>query len=186
MLLRMTVPHYGFPATIKEPLNMTPHPITPPQIRIATADDVDDIHAMLFEIARTTGCEDKFKSTPADLARDGFGPNPAFEALIAHNDDTAVALCLYFPSYSTFRGKAGIYIQDLFVAPEYRGGGFARHLIAQVASHARSQGRHYIRLSVDADNIIGQRFYARIGMHHAEDEKIHVLDGDAFNTLIDA
>lgn len=162
-----------------------PMPVHPPQIRIATIEDVDDIHAMLFEIAVATGCEDKFKSRPDDLARDGFGPHPAFEALIAHDGDTPVALCLYFPSYSTFRGKAGIYIQDLFVAPEYRGGGFARHLIAKVAERARTRGQHYIRLSVDADNIIGQRFYARIGMRHAHDERICVLDGDAFDTLID-
>ena len=162
-----------------------PYPVAPPHIRIATAQDVDDIHAMLFEIARATGCEDKFKSTAEDLARDGFGPNPAFEALIAHDGDTPVALCLYFPSYSTFRGKAGIYIQDLFVAPEYRGGGFARHLIAKVAERARTRGQHYIRLSVDAENVIGQRFYARIGMRHAHDERIYVLDGDAFDALID-
>ena len=162
-----------------------PMPVNPPQIRIASAQDVDDIHAMLFEIARATGCEDKFKSTAEDLARDGFGPHPAFEALIAHDGDVPVGLCLYFPSYSTFRGKAGIYIQDLFVAPEYRGGGFARHLIAKVAERARTRGQHYIRLSVDAENIIGQRFYARMGMRHAHDERIYVLDGDAFDALID-
>ena len=173
---------------MKDRMTMTakhPYPVAPPHIRIATAQDVDDIHAMLFEIARATGCEDKFKSKPEDLARNGFGHRPAFEALIAHDGDVPVGLCLYFPSYSTFRGKAGIYIQDLFVAPEYRGGGFARHLIAQAAARARSQGGHYIRRSVDAGNIIGQRFYARIGMRHAHDERIHVLDGDAFDALID-
>ncbi|HBU97397.1 GNAT family N-acetyltransferase [Thalassospira lucentensis] len=157
------------------------------EIRLAQKDDVPAIHAMLFQIAATTGCEDKFKSTTDDLARDGFGPSPAFEAMIATDTTGPVALCLYFPSYSTFRGQAGLYIQDLYVAPSHRGakpwGSLARNLVQAVAKQAHAQGKTYIRLSVDAQNIIGQRFYEKLGMRPADDEKIFVLDGNAFTDL---
>ncbi len=154
-----------------------------PHIRLAEIHDAPAIHAMLLGIAKATGCEDKFKSSPDDLARDGFGANPAFEALIAMDGETPVAVCLYFPSYSTFRGKAGLYIQDLYVAPTHRGGGFARQMVAAVAKRAFDTDKAYIRLSVDAENQIGQRFYEKLGMCHAEDEKIFVLDGAAFESL---
>lgn len=156
-----------------------------PEIRLAQESDVPAIHAMLYEIAAATGSEDKFKSSAEDIARDGFGPSPAFEAMIATDGLTPVALCLYFPSYSTFRGQPGFYIQDLYVTPSHRGGGFARTMVQTVARHARSQGRAYIRLSVDAENMIGQRFYEKLGMRHAQDEKIFVLDGTAFAALAD-
>ena len=158
---------------------MTRHP----EIRLAQKPDAPAIHAMLLEIAKTTGCEDKFRSTPDDLVRDGFGDSPAFEALIATDHQTPVAVCVFFPSYSTFRGKAGLYIQDLYVAPSHRGGGFARHLVANVARRARASGKSYIRLSVDAENMVGQRFYEKLGMRHATDERIFVLDGPAFDHL---
>ena len=140
-----------------------------PDIRLAQKDDAPALHAMLFQIAAATGCEDKFKSSPDDLVRDGFGNAPAFEAMIATENSTPVALCLYFPSYSTFRGQAGLYIQDLYVAPSHRG--------------AQPGGSLARRLSVDAQNIIGQRFYEKLGMRPADDEKIFVLDGDAFTDL---
>ncbi|BDW97083.1 N-acetyltransferase [Thalassospira tepidiphila] len=160
-----------------------PHTI---EIRLAERDDAPALHAMICEIGKATGCADKIASTPEDLARDGFGKDRAFDALIAIADDTLVAMCLFFPSYSTFRGRPGLYIQDLYVAPSHRGGGFAKRLVAAVAKHARACGKSYIRLSVDADNMIGQRFYEKLGMRHAEDEKIYVLDGAAFEALSSA
>jgi ribosomal protein S18 acetylase RimI-like enzyme len=176
--MRPKVPHL---LNASERQNMTKS--TAPQIRFAQREDASAIHAMICEIAKATGCENKIASTPDDLARDGFGTDRAFEALIAIDQDTPVAMCLFFPSYSTFRGRAGLYIQDLYVAPNHRGGGFAKRLVAAVAKHARVTGKSYIRLSVDADNMVGQRFYEKLGMRHAEDEKIYVLDGAAFETL---
>jgi len=154
-----------------------------PEIRLAQKTDATAIHAMLYQIAAATGCEDKFKSPPADIIRDGFGDQPSFEAMIATDGETPVAVCLYFPSYLTFRGQAGLYIQDLYVAPSHRGGGFARNLVARVANRARETNKSYIRLSVDANNLIGQRFYEKLGMFHADDERIFVLDGPSFNAL---
>ncbi|AUG53704.1 GNAT family N-acetyltransferase [Thalassospira marina] len=155
-----------------------------PKIRPATAQDVGHMHAMLREIARVTDSLDKFTSTKEDILRDGFGDIPAFHALIGEtNEGMPLAMCLYFDSYSTFRGKAGIYIQDLYVDSSLRGGGFARYLFSHVAAHARRTNRHYIRLSVDAENMTGQKFYRKIGMKPAVSERIFVLDGPALATL---
>ena len=157
-----------------------------PKIRPAIAQDSGHILAMLREIARVTGSLDKFTSTKEDILRDGFGDNPAFHALIGETDQgKPLAMCLYFDSYSTFRGKAGIYIQDLYVDSSLRGGGFARYLFAHVAAHAKRTNRHYIRLSVDAENMTGRKFYTKIGMRQAVNERIFVLDGAPLTTLAD-
>jgi ribosomal protein S18 acetylase RimI-like enzyme len=155
-----------------------------PKIRPATVNDAGHMHAMLKEIARVTDSLEKFTSTKEDIVRDGFGDIPAFRALIGETDaGMPLAMCLYFDSYSTFRGKAGIYIQDLYVDSSLRGGGFARYLFAHVADYARKNNRHYIRLSVDAENMTGQKFYRKIGMKGAVNEYIYVLEGNALTTL---
>ncbi|MDP2696781.1 GNAT family N-acetyltransferase [Thalassospira sp.] len=159
-------------------------PVTPtPTIRPANRNDATDIHRMLVAIARATGHDSKITSTADDIARDGFGPRPAFQALIGEQDGRAVALCLYFASYSTFRGKPGIYVQDLYVDPDLRGSGFAQRLLARAVARAHADGCAYLRLSVDARNAAGQKFYVKTGMRAADEERIFVLDGNAFMAL---
>jgi len=165
-------------------------PDTPPApqitVRRAERKDAAAIHALLMELARARDVVHKVRSSVADIERDGFGEKPAFEALIAEVSGTAVGLCLYFGSYSTWRGKPGIYVQDLVVAETARGLGIGRRLLAEIAAVAQARGGSYLRLSVDDDNPRALALYRRSGFRHSRAEMICVLDEDAFLELADS
>lgn len=154
-------------------------------IRPAVAADAASLHAMLRAIAGTTGEVDKVSSTPADLARYGFGQSPAFRALIAEADGAAVGLCLFFTTFSSWRGRLGVYVQDLYVDPGQRGGGLGRRLLAAAAAEGVRLGATHMRLSVDAANAPAAAFYRRVGFAAAEAERIQVLEGAGFAALAD-
>lgn len=156
-----------------------------PRIRPAVAADATAIHAMLMAIAATTGEADKIASTPDDLVRHGFGAAPAFRALIAETAGRPVGLCLYFTTFSSWRGRLGLYVQDLYVDPSERGGGLGRRLLAAAAAAGARLGATHMRLSVDAGNAAAEAFYRRVGFDAAGHERIQVLDGAAFAALAD-
>src|ERR1700742_4784131 len=99
----------------------------------ATRDDAPAIHALLRALAVALRRPHDVQSTPDDIARYGFGPNPAFETVIARRGGEAVGLVLYFYEFSTWRGCPGVYIQDLYVDASLRGSGLGRKLLAAVA-----------------------------------------------------
>lgn len=152
-------------------------------IRIARAEDAGTIHAGILALARSTGAESKITSTPDDIRADGFGDRPAFEVLIAEIGGTFAGLCLAFPSYSTWRGEHGIYVQDLYVDERFRGRRIGEELLRQVARRARLKGAGYLRLSVDAENLKAQAFYERVGLTHSRDEQIYMIKGEAFDAF---
>lgn len=154
-------------------------------IRHATIDDATAIHQMVNAIASETRLDHKVTSTPADIAEHGFGANPEFRVLIAEDDGRPAGMCLFFRSFSTWRGSVGGYIQDLFVHPDHRGSGLAAKLLEATAAQIVGEGGTYLRLSVDADNIRGQRFYAKQGMRWSDDERIFQIDGADFAAVAD-
>ena len=92
-------------------------------------------------------------------------------------------MCLFFPSFSTWRGQKGAYIQDIVVDERFRSRGIGVALLRHTAAHVRSQGGSYLRLSVDVKNVSAQRFYERIGLAWSQEERIHAAYGDAFQLL---
>lgn len=152
-------------------------------VRLAGKADAAAIHGLVVELARARGVPEKVVSSPADIARDGFGDDPAFEALIAELDGKPVGLCLFFGSYSTWRGRRGIYVQDLVVLDAARSLGVGRRLLAETAALAKARGGSYLRLSVDDDNLRAQRFYQRTGLRHSTPEQIYVLENDDLTAL---
>ncbi|WP_353643586.1 GNAT family N-acetyltransferase [Mesorhizobium sp. WSM2239] len=156
------------------------------RIRPATIDDADAIHAAILGIAQAVDELHKVKSTPDDIRRFGFGPNPAFEALIAEVDGAFAGLCLFFPSFSTWHGRPGVYVQDLFVAEEFRGHGVGEKLLKGLAAVTRARGGRYIRLSVDTGNRRARAFYERIGLRLSDAEQIYTAYREDFDALADA
>jgi ribosomal protein S18 acetylase RimI-like enzyme len=154
-------------------------------IRPATEEDVPAIHRLLAQLADATGLADKFHSGEDDLRRFGFSPRPMFDALLAERDDTVVGLCLFFYTFSSWRGTAGVYVQDLVVDRDARTGGVGRTLLVETARHARGRGVTHLRLSVQSDNADAIEFYRRLGLEHAADEYIFEAEGDAFDRLAD-
>lgn len=149
-------------------------------IRPARVGDVANIHAALLGIAETVGELHKMRSTPEDIRRDGFGDKPHFQVLIAEIDSAFAGMCLYFPIYSTWRGRPGAFVQDLFVAENFRGRKVGEKLLRRLARQVSNEGGVYLELAVDTGNAGAQRFYERIGIAHQNDDQIHRIIGDAF------
>jgi len=153
------------------------------KLRAATIDDADAIHGMVLAMARETGATGSVTGCVDDFRRFGFSGSPSFQALIAERDGVAVGMCIYFNSFSTWRGTRGAYLQDIYVAEAERGSTLARRLIAETARRAGEQGAQYLRLSVDAQNISAQKFYEKIGLSFCETERIYMAKDDAFEAL---
>ncbi len=155
----------------------------PLAIRVATAEDVDLIHAGLMIIAKHLGEEGKMRSTPDDIRRHGFGKEPAFTVLIAEAGAEFAGMSLFFQSFSTWRGEKGAYIQDIAVEERFRGAGIGVALLRHTAAYVRASGGTYLRLSVDAKNVSAQHFYKRMGLAWSEQEQIHAAYGETFEAL---
>jgi ribosomal protein S18 acetylase RimI-like enzyme len=152
-------------------------------IRRATEADAGIIHALVIELAAAIGMTGKIASRIEDIRDQGFGPDPAFEALIAERDGAAVGFCLFFESFSSWDGRRGVYVQDIYVAEAARGLGLGRRLLADAAAISRARGGSYLRLSVAAENDQAQAFYQRIGLAWSGSERIYQVRGDDFAAL---
>ena len=161
---------------------MIAHSLT---IRPARIEDAANLHAALMAIANHVGQPEHVTSSQADLERYGFGADPAFHALIAEVGEAFAGAAIFFPIFSTWRGRPGVYVQDLYVADEHRGLGVGHALLKAVARWSRSRGGVYLRLSVDAANISAAGFYDRIGISCLETEQARGAYGEAFDALAD-
>jgi len=153
------------------------------EIRTAHASDADAISAMIRSLAADMGKAARVHSEPADFLRLGFCDPPCFQALIAETAGQAVGLCLYFFSFSSWLGKRGVYVQDLYVDRSQRGTGLGRRLMAETARRAWEQGAVYLRLSVDQANVAAQEFYSHVGLSHSGHEYIFSAVGESFDAL---
>src|SRR5260221_488780 len=131
-------------------------------IRTATEGDVPQILAFIRALAVYEREPDAVTATEAGLLRDGFGPNPIYYCLIAELDGKPAGFALYFFNYSTWKGRPGIYLEDLFVPPEYRGLGIGKALLQQVAAIAVEKGCPRLQWQARDWNTHASRFYKAI------------------------
>jgi ribosomal protein S18 acetylase RimI-like enzyme len=155
-------------------------------VRRAGLADARLVHDLILDLAKSLGAESKVRSSAEDIARAGFGPAPVFEALIAERRGGAVGLCLFFDSFSSWNGRRGVYVQDLYVAEGARGVGLGRRLLAEAAAIVRARGGTYLRLSVDADNAAARDFYERVGLRRASTERIYQVRDREFAELAES
>ena len=111
-----------------------------PLIRPARPDDCPAIHAMVHELAEFERLADHHVATVDDLHAGLFGPHPSAAALVAESAHSPVGFALFFPTFSTFVGKPGLWLEDLYVRPAFRGQGLGRRLLREVAATARARG----------------------------------------------
>lgn len=152
-------------------------------IRPATPADAETIHAGLLGIGEAVGLVDKIKSTPNDMRRYGFGDRPHFHTLIAEIDSEFAGMSLYFMIFSTWRGRPGGYVQDLFVAEKFRGRSIADALMRHTAQAVKAAGGTFVSLAVDRKNLRAQAFYGKLGMQTDDSDFIMAAEGEAFDRL---
>src|SRR5271167_1036058 len=151
-------------------------------IRAATIADAALIRRLIWELADFEKEPDQVRTTEADIARDGFGANPQFRALIAEWHGQPAGFALFFSYYSTWRG-AGLYLEDVFVRPEFRGRGIGKALFARVAHAAREEHRSFINWSVCDWNEPAIEMYEALGSDFLDDWRSVLLSGDNLRKL---
>jgi GNAT superfamily N-acetyltransferase len=156
---------------------------TPPRIRPAVADDVARIHELVVELARYEKAEHEVKATAEQLRAALFGPAPAVYGLVAEADERVVGFALYFLNFSTWEGTHGLYLEDLFVEPAYRGSGLGKALLAGLAGIAHERGYARVEWAVLNWNEPSIEFYRRLGAAPMADWTVFRLAGPALARL---
>ena len=152
-------------------------------LRPATRDDADHILEALIGLADHVGDSDLVQIDRQTILRDGFGNTPAFSVMIAEVGGTFAGMCLHFPTYSTWFGAPGIYVQDLYIQPDFRGRNIGEALLARVARDGQKRGCNHLKLAVDTGNPGAQRFYDRIGILPLESDEMRMAMGGNFAGL---
>jgi GNAT superfamily N-acetyltransferase len=142
---------------------MTSSPTAALTIRFATAADAATILGFIRALARYEKLEHEITADEAGLRASLFGARPGAEVLIAEQDGAALGFALFFPSYSTFLARPGLYLEDLFVDPEARGRGIGLALMAALAQIALDRGYARFEWSVLDWNTPALEFYAALG-----------------------
>jgi len=153
-------------------------------IRKATPADIPLILELIRALATYEREPDAVKTTADDLLRDGFGEKPWFECLIAETSDgEAAGFALYFYNYSTWRGRIGIHLEDLFVLPRFRGLGLGKALLARVAARAVERGCVRLQWDVLEWNQTAIDFYQGLGAKFLDEWRIMRVNDEAIQSL---
>jgi GNAT superfamily N-acetyltransferase len=151
-------------------------------IRPATSKDVSLLNRLIHELADFERLGHEAAVSEEDLARDGFGPNPKFRAVIAEWNGEPAGYALFFEFYSTFQGRAGLFLDDIFVRPNLRKQGIGKALLDHVAGIAW-RGKYFcMRWEVLDWNTAAIDFYRSLGAVFMDEWKSVCLIGDALQT----
>jgi len=154
------------------------------QIRNATPEDVPEIVRLIRALADYEKLSDEVSATEEQLRQSLFGPRPAAETVLAWLDGRAIGLAVFFSNYSTFRGRAGLYLEDLFVEPAQRGRGYGKALLRHVARLAVERGCERMEWSVLDWNTPAIEFYRSLGARPLEDWTIYRLQGESLKQAV--
>jgi len=152
-------------------------------IRDATPDDVSAVAALIRALAAYEHLAHEVVLRDDDLREHLFGPRPYAEVAVAEHGGSVVGFALFFHNYSTFLGRPGIYLEDLFVLPEHRGAGHGRALLAHLAGLAVERGCGRVEWSVLDWNEPSIAFYRSLGARAMDDWTVYRLDGEALRSL---
>jgi GNAT superfamily N-acetyltransferase len=153
-------------------------------IRPAEPGDVALIAALIGELAEYEQLAHEVVLDEAELHDHLFGPRPYAEVLIAETDDgTSAGFALFFHNFSTFLGRPGIHLEDLFVRPEHRGAGHGLALLRALGGIARERGCGRIEWNVLDWNEPSIRFYESLGARPMSAWLLYRLTGDAMDSL---
>ncbi|MBO0856157.1 MAG: GNAT family N-acetyltransferase [Nocardia sp.] len=152
-------------------------------IRRATPDDVPALVELVYDLAEYEHARQQCALTTRDLHAALFGPAPAVFAHVATVDDRVTGCAIWFLNYSTWTGKHGIYLEDLYVRPEARGTGLGKALLTALAREAVTNGYTRVDWSVLDWNTPSIEFYRALGAVAQDEWTGFRLDGQALTRL---
>lgn len=152
-------------------------------LRPATRADLSQILAFISELAEYEKLLDSCVAIEDDLDLHLFGEHPKAEVVIAEWDGVATGFALFFHTFSTFLGQPGIYLEDLYVRPEFRGKGIGKTLLLHLARLAQLRGCGRVEWSVLNWNTPSMGFYESLGAKRLADWSVFRLSGEALENL---
>ena len=153
-------------------------------IRPAINTDTPLILTMIRELANFEKLAHEVTATEERLRQHFFGPRPYVEALLACVDDQVAGMAIYLHNYSTFLAEPGLYLEDLFVRPEFRRMGLGRQLLIEIGRIAVSRGCGRYEWSVLDWNFSAIQFYESVGAVMAADWRRMRVEGEALSWLV--
>lgn len=166
-----------------DPLSTLPTPSTAPTLRPAVPADVPAIVGLIRELAAYERLEHLVETTPETLHPHLFGPKPVVEAVVAVRGDAVVGFALFFTNFSTFLGRPGLYLEDLYVQPAHRGSGTGKALLQHLGALAVARGCGRFEWSVLDWNESAIRFYEKMGATLLSDWRICRVAGPALEAF---
>jgi GNAT superfamily N-acetyltransferase len=152
-------------------------------IRPATIKDAPLLVGLIRELAEYDRLSHEACMTEEDILRDGFGPAPKFRVVLAEWNEEVAGYALFFEFYSSFQGRAGLFLDDLFVRPQFRKQGIGRALLAHVAGIAWRESYFCVRWEVLGWNAPAIEFYRKLGAVFMDDWKAVCLIGDPLQAM---
>jgi GNAT superfamily N-acetyltransferase len=153
------------------------------EIRVATEDDVPLILSLIRELAEYERLSHEVVATEETLRDSLFGERRVAETLLAYLGDDPAGFALFFHNFSTFLGRPGIYLEDLYVRPEFRSAGVGRTLLVRIAGLAKERGCGRLEWAVLDWNEPAISFYKRIGASPVSGWTVYRLTGEALEEL---
>ena len=155
------------------------------RIEAASEADVPLLLRMIKALADYEKMSDEVVATESSVCEALFGNRRFAEVVIGYAGTEPAGFALFFHNFSTFRGAPGLYLEDLFVEPRWRGHGFGRRLLAHLAGLAVARGCHRLEWSVLDWNELAIGFYRRVGARPMDDWTVFRLTGEALKRLGD-
>lgn len=152
-------------------------------IRQATEADIPVIRSFITQLADYERLSDKMIATDDSLRDALFGPRRSAEVLLAYADAQPVAFAVFFHNFSTFLGRPGIYLEDLFVIPEMRGKGYGKALLVELARLAVERGCGRLEWAVLDWNEPAIGFYKKLGAEPMSEWTVFRMTGDSLERL---
>lgn len=153
-------------------------------LRPAAESDLDTIIELIHALAAYEREPDAVTLDGAELRQHLFGPHPYAQVILAETSSgESAGFALFFHNFSTWKGRPGIYLEDLFVRPEFRGQGFSKELLAELARLAVERGCARLEWSVLDWNEPSLQFYRALGAIPMEEWTVHRLTGEALTAL---
>ena len=154
-----------------------------PEIKAATEDDVPLILSFIRELAEYERLSHEVVATEDLLRESLFGERRGAEVLIGYYGDAPAGFALFFDNFSTFLGRPGIYLEDLYVKPEFRGSGIGRALLIHVAGLAKERNCGRLEWSVLDWNEPAIKFYESMGAVPRDEWTVYRVTGEALEKL---
>jgi GNAT superfamily N-acetyltransferase len=156
------------------------------RIRPATRDDVPQLLGLIRELAAYEKKRHQAVVSEGDLLRDGFGSEPKFRMFIAEWQGEAVGYASFFYFYSTFQGRAALFLEDLFVLEKFRGKGIGKALLVAVSRLTVEEGCFALRWEVLDWNRPAIEFYEKLGATFLKERKVVTFDAEVLKRVAES